>query len=112
MGLVVDKPRPGKKGDGRTLQYSANGDLLQQCDAAGHYLQCTRDSSNSNEQDRHPIQPHMQDPGAPQLTIYFKDIRDAAIKTFHAGEISFLGTTTVWDPNGIIILVRAPAPFY
>ncbi len=60
---------------------------------------------------RHAIHPHMQDPGAPQFTIYFKDV-DAAIKTFHAAGTPFLGTTTVWDPNGIIILVRAPVPFY
>jgi len=61
--------------------------------------------------ERQPIHPHMQDPGAPQFTIYFKD-PEAANEVFHAEGVPFLGTTTVWDPNGIIILVRAAVPFY
>ncbi len=61
--------------------------------------------------EKHPIHPHMQDPGAPQFTIYFKD-PEAAIKKFRSEGTAFLGTTTLWDPNGVIILVRAPFPFY
>lgn len=109
MGFTVDKTRPLDK---------AMSDLFDTPQAEISSLNATLPGTTFNVRflqfkntERHPIQPHMQDPGAPQFTIYFKNVEDA-LKTFHADGIPFLGTTTVWDPNGIIILVRAPVPFY
>jgi len=59
--------------------------------------------------DQRPIHPRMQDPGASQFTLQFKE--PAAARAFlKAAGIEFLSPGVVYDPNGVLILVRGEAP--
>lgn len=109
MGFTVEKPRPAGKAMGSLLNTPRTEIVMSEATLPGTSFDVRFLEFKGTE--RHPIHPHMQDPGAPQFTIYFKDA-EAAMRTFHAARTPFLGTTTVWDPNGVIILVRAPVPFY
>ena len=109
MGFTVDQSRPAARAIGELFGTPRAEILSSAATVSGTSVNVRFFEFKDTE--RRPIQPHMQDPGAPQFTIYFRDA-EAAVKTFHAAGTPFLGTTTVWDPNGIIILVRAPVPFY
>ena len=55
------------------------------------------------------IHPRMQDPGAPQFTLQFRDpsLARASLKT---ARVEFLSAGVVYDPNGVLILVRGEPP--
>jgi catechol 2,3-dioxygenase-like lactoylglutathione lyase family enzyme len=59
--------------------------------------------------ERQPIHPRMQDPGAPQFTLQFPDPSPARAFLKTAG-VEFLSPGVVYDPNGILILVRGEPP--
>ena len=55
------------------------------------------------------MHPRMQDPGTSQFTLQFKDpgLARAFLKT---AAVEFLGAGVVYDPNGVLILVRGEPP--
>jgi catechol 2,3-dioxygenase-like lactoylglutathione lyase family enzyme len=55
------------------------------------------------------IHPKMQDPGASQFTLQFRDpsLARAFLKT---AAVEFLSPGVVYDPNGVLILVRGEPP--
>jgi catechol 2,3-dioxygenase-like lactoylglutathione lyase family enzyme len=59
--------------------------------------------------ERHAIHPRMQDPGTSQFTLQFKDpsFARAFLKT---AAVEFLSAGVVYDPNGVLILVRGEPP--
>lgn len=59
--------------------------------------------------DRKGIHPKMQDPGAPQFSLQFPE--PAPARTFLQAEgVEFLSPGVVYDPNGILVLVRGETP--
>ena len=110
LGFTAGKPHPAAKELGQLLNLP--GEQIRQTELklpdTTFEMRLLEFKSVSQ---RHAFQPPMQNPGAPQFTIYFKDV-EAAVKVFKAEGTRFLGPTTIWDPNGVIILVRAPFPFY
>ncbi len=59
--------------------------------------------------DHREIHPRMQDPGASQITLQFKD--PAPTRAFlKAAGVPFLSPGVVYDPNGVLILVRGEPP--
>jgi catechol 2,3-dioxygenase-like lactoylglutathione lyase family enzyme len=59
--------------------------------------------------DHRGIHPRMQDPGAPQFTLQFKEPAPARELLRMAG-VEFLSPGVVYDPNGVLILVRGEPP--
>lgn len=59
--------------------------------------------------ERHAMHPRMQDPGTSQFTLQFKDpgLARAFLKT---AAVEFLSAGVVYDPNGVLILVRGEPP--
>jgi catechol 2,3-dioxygenase-like lactoylglutathione lyase family enzyme len=59
--------------------------------------------------DHQPIHPRMQDPGASQFTLQFH-IPAAARAYLKQEGVEFLSDGVVYDPNGVLILVRGEPP--
>ena len=55
------------------------------------------------------IHPRMQDPGTPQFTLQFKD-PSSARAFLKIAAVEFLSAGVVYDPNGVLILVRGEPP--
>lgn len=109
MGFYLDSTRPAEKSLGQLL--GTPGVEILKTTAKLWGTSFEMEFLEFKGTGRRPIHPRMQDPGAPQFTIYFKD-QPGAIRMFQQEGTPFLGTSTIWDPNGILILVRAPFPFY
>jgi catechol 2,3-dioxygenase-like lactoylglutathione lyase family enzyme len=56
-----------------------------------------------------PIHPRMQDPGAPQFTLQFH-VPAAARAYLKKEGVQFLSEGVIYDPNGVLILVRGEPP--
>jgi catechol 2,3-dioxygenase-like lactoylglutathione lyase family enzyme len=59
--------------------------------------------------DQQPIHPRMQDPGAPQFTLQFH-VPAAARAYLKQERVQFLSDGVIYDPNGVLILVRGEPP--
>ncbi len=111
LGFTAGKPHPAAKALGQLMDLPGAQIVQTQLKLPDTSFEIRLLEFKTPTGDRHSIQPPMQNPGAPQFTIYFKDVQ-AAVKVFKAEGTPFLGPSTIWDPNGIIILVRAPFPVY
>jgi len=111
MGFTAGKPHSAEKALGQLLDVQGAQIVQTQLQLPDTSFEIRLLEFKTPVRERHAIQPPMQDPGAPQFTIYFKNV-ESAVKVFKAEGTRFLGPSTIWDPNGVIILVRAPFPFY
>ena len=59
--------------------------------------------------DHRPAHPRMQDPGAGQFTLQFRLPADARAYLKQEG-VEFLSDGVIYDPNGVLILVRGEPP--
>jgi len=116
LGFTAGKPHPAEKGMDELANRPGTQFMQTELKLADtsfelRLLEAKPPARNTRAAEAGAFRPPMQNPGAPQFTIYFKDV-DAAVKVFKAEGTPFLGPSTIWDPNGVIILVRAPFPFY
>jgi catechol 2,3-dioxygenase-like lactoylglutathione lyase family enzyme len=111
LGFTAGNPHPAANAMGQLLNLPGSRIVQTELKLPDTSFEIRLQEFKSPSRERHSIRPPMQNPGAPQFTIYFRDVQET-VKVLKAEGTPFLGPSTIWDPSGVIILVRAPFPFY